>query len=80
MYEQFARLLLLALGIYAALGLLFGVAFVTAGVQRVDSIARGTGLGFRLLILPGVIAFWPVLARRWLSGVSQPTAEKEPHR
>ncbi len=31
-----------------------------------DIAARGAGLGFRLLITPGVVALWPFLAWRWL--------------
>jgi hypothetical protein len=52
--------------IYLACGLLFAVAFVTAGVGRVDAAARGTSLGFRLLILPGTGALWPLLLLRWV--------------
>jgi hypothetical protein len=80
MYEHFARLLLLVLGVYVTLGLLFAIAFIVFGVQRIDPVARGTGIGFRLLILPGVAAFWPLLARRWMAGASEPPTEKEPHR
>jgi hypothetical protein len=80
MYEHFAMLLVLILGVYVALGFLFGIAFITVGVQRVDPVARRTGIGFRLLILPGVAAFWPLLARRWIVGSGEPPAEKEPHR
>ena len=43
-----------ALAAYAATGLLFASIFVFRGVQQVDSEARGSGIGFRLLILPGV--------------------------
>jgi hypothetical protein len=51
---------------YVACGLLFGLAFITAGVGRVDAAARGTSAGFRLLILPGTAALWPLLAARWV--------------
>ena len=47
-------------------GVLFAVAFVTVGVGRVDAAAKGAGVGFRLLILPGAAALWPVLLRRWM--------------
>jgi hypothetical protein len=62
--EWFVRVL----SAYGVLGLLFGVCFVTAGVSRVDRQAKGAGLGFRLLILPGVAALWPLLLYRWLRG------------
>lgn len=52
--------------IYLACGLLFAGIFVTVGVGRVDAAAQGTSLGFRLLILPGAMALWPLLALRWI--------------
>ena len=57
--------MLAAVAIYVALGLLFAVAFVTSGVARVDPAAQGATAGFRIVILPGVIALWPLLAARW---------------
>lgn len=51
---------------YAACGVLFAIAFVMKGVERVDSQAHGAPLGFRLLILPGAAALWPLLLRRWM--------------
>ena len=53
---------------YGLFGVLFGVCFVTVGVSRLDPMAKGTGPGFRLLILPGVATFWPLLLYRWLRG------------
>jgi len=79
-YERFAAGLVVALEIYAALGLAFALAFVCFGVQKIDPEAKGTKLGFRLLIIPGVIAFWPMLLRRWAKGTTEPPPEKEPHR
>ena len=55
----------LLLDLYLLIGLLFAIAFVTIGVPRVDPTARGAGAGFRLLILPGSVALWPVLLRKW---------------
>ena len=57
-----------ALGAYAALGLIFGLPFLARGIARVDPGAHGSGWGFRLIVLPGVVAFWPLLLRRWLAG------------
>lgn len=51
--------------VYLAAGLLFAVVFITRGVGRVDAQAREAGWGFRLIILPGVVALWPLLWRRW---------------
>lgn len=63
---EIARGILAVAGIYGGIGLLFGLAFVTRGIQRIDPAARGTGWGFRLLVLPGVVALWPFMAARWL--------------
>jgi len=55
------------LGLYLLVGLVFAIAFVTKGVRRVDGAAEGSPWSFRLLILPGAAALWPVLLRRWLA-------------
>ncbi len=61
-----AQSILVALLAYAGIGLVFGLAFVGWGVSRVDPGARGAGVMFRLMILPGTAALWPLLASRWL--------------
>ncbi|MCP4203334.1 MAG: hypothetical protein GY769_15535 [bacterium] len=77
--ETVAGWLLAALGLYLGAGLVFAVAFVTRGVQRIDPQARGGSWGFRLAILPGTAAFWPILLRRWLRGLPPPE-ESNAHR
>jgi hypothetical protein len=51
--------------LYLTCGVLLGVPFVLRGVERIDDATRGTSLGFRLLLLPGSIALWPLLAANW---------------
>jgi len=51
---------------YAVIGLLFAIAFVATGISRLDPAAKGSGFGFRLIILPGVVALWPLLLARWI--------------
>jgi hypothetical protein len=65
---------------YVVVGLLFAPAFVIKGVQRIDPHAQGAPLGFRLLILPGSVAFWPLLLARWAGGATSPPVERSPHR
>ena len=60
-------LVLEGLALYAAFGFLFALAFLTVGIGRVDPSARGSGLGFRLTILPGVVALWPMMLVRWFA-------------
>ena len=74
-----ANVLVILLGVYVAAGLVFALPFVLRGVNRIDSIAGESSWGFRVIIIPGVVALWPILARRWMRG-SPPPAESNPHR
>lgn len=80
MLEIFAKAIVYTLAVYASLGLVFAIPFVWLGVQRLDSEAQGSGIGFRLLILPGVAAFWPMLLYRWTQRIVEPPVERNPHR
>jgi len=80
MFEAIAILFVYALYAYTAFGVAFALAFVTVGVKRIDSQAIGSSVGFRFLIFPGSLAFWPLLARRWVSGQEEPPEERNPHR
>lgn len=57
--------ILLIMLIYAAAGALFAACFLWRGIEGVDPSARGSPWTFRLLIAPGVVALWPMLAVRW---------------
>jgi hypothetical protein len=80
MLEIFAKAIVYILAVYASLGLVFAVPFVWFGVQRLDSEAQGSRIGFRLLILPGVAAFWPMFVYRLSGRIAKPPMEKNPHR
>ena len=67
-------------GSYLSIGLVFAIPFVLMGVQRLDPHARHGSWGFRLLILPGTMALWPLLLGRWVKGVSVPPEEHNAHR
>ena len=54
---------------YLAIGLLFAILFAIEGVKRVDPVATGSSIWFRLLILPGSILLWPVLLTKWLKAL-----------
>jgi hypothetical protein len=60
-----AQVILSVVLAYAVCGLAVSVPFVLRGVERVDASARDTSLLFRLLILPGTVALWPLLAAKW---------------
>ena len=79
MAVQIATGFLWVLAGWVAMGLLVGVPFVVRGVGRVDPLAREGSVGFRLAILPGVVALWPLVLRRWKAG-GPPSSEHNAHR
>ena len=64
---------------YVFAGLVFSVPFLIFGVQRIDPDAKGWNVGFRLILIPGLCVFWPLLATRWVRGKRKPT-ERNAHR
>lgn len=74
-----AQWLTTAVGLYLLIGLIVGIPFVIRGAGKIDPSAREGSTGFRLLILPGSIALWPLVLRRWLSGLPPPE-ESNAHR
>jgi hypothetical protein len=60
------NIILLIAAAYLLCGFVFSIAFVIKGISVVDEGAHGASTGFRIIILPGVIVFWPVLLRKWL--------------
>jgi hypothetical protein len=64
MSEATARMLLAVLALHGLAGLVFAARFLPRRIERVDPSARGSGWGFRLLVLPGVVALWPLLWAR----------------
>lgn len=66
--------------VYAAIGFIFAIAFATTGAARIDPSAKAAPMFFRLLVIPGATALWPLLLKRWLSGAKMPPLENNPHR
>jgi hypothetical protein len=77
MFRLLVQAGLAAVALYALAGIVFAVAFHRRGLARLDPAAAGGGLGFRLLITPGLVALWPVLLRK-SRGKAGPAAD-EPH-
>ena len=75
-----AVVFLILLGVYLACGLVFAIPFVIAGAGRMDPHAAHGSWGFRLLIIPGTMALWPLLLRRWMRGIKEPPEERNAHR
>jgi len=58
---RIAETLVLALGLYVALGALFAIWFSAGGARRIDASVKGSSIGFRALVAPGAAALWPLL-------------------
>ena len=65
--------------VYLAIGVAFGLWFVLRGVNRLDSGAAQGTWGFRVIILPGAAALWPLLAMR-VARRAAPPFERTPHK
>ncbi|MFK7790570.1 MAG: hypothetical protein AB8C95_13895 [Phycisphaeraceae bacterium] len=61
-----AQVLLSIVGLYVAVGLMVGVAFVLRGVNRADPAAGQSPFVFRVMILPGCVGLWPVVLLKWI--------------
>ena len=79
MSEQIAGVIVGVLSIYALIGVVFAIPFALRGVNRIDPVARESTWGFRVMILAGSAALWPLLLKRWVLGQTAP-AERNAHR
>lgn len=79
MLIRFAEFVVMVIEMYALAGVVFGVLFIPRAAARMDPGLTHAPIAVRLLILPGVIALWPLLAVRWAKGASAPI-ERNPHR
>ena len=50
---------------YLGAGVLFAPWFLARGAAVIDPSVPGSTFGFRIVILPGVVALWPVLLMKW---------------
>ena len=76
MSEGLASAIVLALGVYAAIGLLVGLAYAFGGAGRIDPAAKGKGMPWRvrLLILPGVLGLWPLMLSKLFRQTEPPVS------
>lgn len=72
MTENLATIMVRGVGIYLALGVVFAIPFVLCGVGKIDSSAAKGSWGFKIIIIPGVAALWPLMAWRWMKKLSPP--------
>jgi len=57
--------LLIIIGFYLAMGMLFSIIFLWKGITRVDPATRGSGFFFKALIFPGLCVFWIIFLIKW---------------
>lgn len=56
-----AEMIWRVVGAYLVAGGLFALYFALRGAALLDPAAKGSGASFRMLLIPGAIALWPVL-------------------
>ncbi|NNL87182.1 MAG: hypothetical protein HKP27_16075 [Myxococcales bacterium] len=81
MSQSIATVLVWSIQIYLSVGILFALYCLFAGgLGRIERGAAQGTRGFRLLIFPGLMALWPVLFRRALTGAGAAPTERNAHR
>jgi hypothetical protein len=78
MPETIVGLFWTAVGAYAATGIAFAVPFVLFWSARLDPEARAGSWGFRLAILPGAAALWPLLGWKTLRAFRETVSPPDP--
>ncbi len=71
-------LMLLFLAIYLAIGALLAIPLAFRGINTIDPAAANGSLPFRLLIIPGLIALWPLMTRAHLRRHARESAQNRP--
>jgi hypothetical protein len=64
-------IILTAIFIYLLSGFVFALVFVTRGADKIDEAAHESGPGFKIIIIPGTMVFWPVLLKKWLKAAKK---------
>ena len=77
--ESAVEIGLAVLGVYLLLGILVAVPFAFRGARAIDPSAEEGTWGFKLLIIPGAMVFWPLLLKRWMKKQGPPE-ERSAHR
>jgi hypothetical protein len=67
-----ATILLFAVALYVAAGLVTGIAFVLFGITRALPHPVTVTVGARILLLPGATLLWPLVLSRWLKSRNRP--------
>ncbi len=63
--------------IYLGAGVLFTIPFQIKGLRKIDEGVHGSSVGFRIIIIPGCIIFWPILFERWMQAERASSVDKD---
>jgi len=74
--HPFVAFLLWLLALYAAIGVVTALAFVTFGVTRVQPASMTVPA--RILLLPGAAALWPYVLARWIRARNETRSRARP--
>ncbi len=74
MSSAWAEGLLVVLAVYFVIGALLAAAIAFLGLARIDSGARDMPWSARLLILPGLVALWPLMLVKCLNQKAPPVS------
>jgi hypothetical protein len=61
------------IGIYLICGFVFALSFVFKGVQVIDEGAKDSTIGFKIIIIPASMVFWPLLLIKWIKASKTPS-------
>jgi hypothetical protein len=64
---------------YAVAGVGFALISLPRTLARLDPRVAGAPATLRVLIMPGIVALWPLFAWRWITGAHEPI-EHNPYR
>jgi hypothetical protein len=74
MTPEGAQWIVLTAGAYLAGGAVFGCVCLVRGLHRLDDAAKAMPWPARLLVLPGLVALWPLMLAKWLRHSQPPVA------
>jgi hypothetical protein len=62
-----ANIILIIATIYLCCGFVFAIPFVLKGANAIDEGAHDTTWGFKMIIIPATMVFWPLLLKKWIA-------------
>ena len=67
------EIVLNVIAVYLICGFVFSIAFLIKGISKIDKGVGGGTIGFKIIIIPGMIVFWPYLLKKWIRANKEKT-------